>query len=178
VDLTACVIARTQIAVYAGSGGLITMRHCIATNLSGYPLNPFWTTSSCHAENCAYVASMTYSQCPNATFDYCGFTGALPSSGTGNISTTTAAFVSLTSNDPRASDYHLSPSSNLRDAGDSTQFDLDSTRADIGIYGGMHPFVENGAPDYPFVLDVDVPTSVPQNGAVRVYARGRIGPGY
>jgi len=108
------------------------------------------------------------------TFSYCGFQTNLQS-GTGNLLCTSAAFVNLNLTSPRTSDYHLAASSVLRDAGNPTLFDVDSTRSDIGIYGGLNPMVDNGVPAFPFVSELDVPMVVPQSGAVRFYVRGVIG---
>ena len=95
--------------------------------------------------------------------------------GTGNLVCTSAAFDSLNYSSPRASNYHLSAASVLRNAGNPAVFDVDSTRSDIGIYGGLNPMVDNGVPAFPFVSELDVPMVVPQSGAVRFYVRGVIG---
>jgi hypothetical protein len=108
------------------------------------------------------------------TFSYCGFQTNLQS-GTGNILCSPTDFVNLNFSSPRTSNYHLSPTSVLRDAGNPTVFDVDSTRSDIGIYGGLNPMVDNGTPAFPFVSELDVPMVVPQSGAVRFYVRGVIG---
>ena len=174
MDVTSCVFSNIDIAITQseGTAANITARHCIFCCV--YPINSGAIGS---AENCAIFGVGGYiyfNICPDITFNYCGAYPNLPS-GTGNIQCSTTDFVNLSLSDSRSSDYHLSTASVLRNAGNPAQFDLDSTRADIGVYGGMHPFVANGAPCYPYVLDVDVPTFVPQSGAVRIYVRGRIG---
>jgi hypothetical protein len=84
----------------------------------------------------------------------------------------------MVTNDARASDYHLAVGSNLIDAGNPGSLgDLDMTPADIGNYGGQHPYVDGGVPDYPFAVQLAVPYSAPLNGTMRVAGRGRVGPG-
>ena len=80
--------------------------------------------------------------------------------------------------DARGADYHLISGSMLTDAGNpSSPFDLDGSTADIGLYGGQHPYVDGGVPDYPFAVQVEVPYSAPLNGTMRIWGRGRVGPG-
>jgi len=180
MTLVSCILATRDDVIYVTGSGVIHANHSVLTSLiSSNVLNITPCNGSFANSAIMYSGGSPYwGYLGSVVLSYCAANGAAPP-GTGNIVCSAADFVNLASyTDPRSNDYHLSAGSVLRDAGDSTQFDLDSTRADIGVYGGMHPFVESGAPDYPFVLDVDVPTSVPQNGAVRVYARGRIGPGY
>ena len=175
VDFTGCVFSNFDqgITQFEDTAANIMARHCIFC--TAMPIN---SSAIGSAENCVFIRGggtyIYFQNGPNITFNYCGSTPDLPS-GTGNIQCSTTDFVNLSLDDPRSSDYHLSGGSALQDAGNPAQFDLDSTRADIGVYGGMHPFVANGAPCYPYVLDVDVPTFVPQSGAVRIYVRGRIG---
>jgi hypothetical protein len=87
-------------------------------------------------------------------------------------------FVNIGSN-PQTADYHLSPTSALRDSGCvGSALDLDSTRADIAVFGGQTPWVQSGFPSWPPVAyDLQIPLSVPQNGVMRVYSKGRVGPG-
>ncbi|MBM3324246.1 MAG: hypothetical protein FJY66_01110 [Calditrichaeota bacterium] len=180
LTLQSCIMATQDEAINTtGGSGVIQAAHGVLTSSS---TTYILTVSGCSGffENSAFLSpsTPTWSGLGGVALSYCAGSGVVPP-GSNNIVCSTADFISLTSYaNPRANDYHLSEGSVLRDAGNSTQFDLDGTRADIGIYGGMHPYVDGGVPDYPFVIDVDVPTSVPQSGAVRVYARGRIGPGY
>jgi hypothetical protein len=176
-----CVFATFSRCINATPGsGEIHANHCVLTNGSYTSTMLYVPNCTGLFENSAFLrlgGAPYWGNLGSVVLSYCAAEDVAPP-GTDNIVCSTGDFVNLASYyDPRANDYHLSESSILRDAGNPTQFDLDSTRADIAVYGGMHPFVENGAPAYPFVLDVDVPTAVPQNGAVRVYARGRIGPG-
>jgi len=115
-------------------------------------------------------------QCPNLSFNYCASQGAVPP-GIGNIAIVGGEFLNLVSGDPRLSNYHLSSNSTLRDAGNPlSPPDRDGSRADIGIYGGQNPYNEFGIPDFPFVTELNVSPTVPQNGVLWIGSRGRVGP--
>jgi hypothetical protein len=76
------------------------------------------------------------------------------------------------------SDLHLPSGSPLIDAGDpAAGLDQDSTRRDMGVYGGSWPFSASGAPRFPFVTFLIVPASVPQNGVLEIRSTGRVGSG-
>jgi len=76
------------------------------------------------------------------------------------------------------SDLHLAAGSPCFDAGDPAVLDLDNSRSDMGIYGGPTPFVEYGAPNYPFAVDLTIPTSMTAGQQLPIQAAGRIGAGY
>jgi hypothetical protein len=56
--------------------------------------------------------------------------------------------------------------------------DLDSTRSDIGIFGGPKPWVIYGIPAYPFALTLNIDPLVEVGDSVSVTSTGRIGPRY
>lgn len=131
------------------------------------------------AENCAFMSETGYNNfyTGSMSFSYCAYTNQAPPGAT-NIAATAVAFVNLNNYDPRASDYHVAGGSVIQNAGNpASPFDLDGTRADIGVYGGQHPYVDGGVPDYPFAVQVEVPYSAPLNGTMRIWGRGRVGPG-
>jgi len=79
-----------------------------------------------------------------------------------------------------AEDFHLHAVNGaaLIDGGDpNAPNDRDGSRRDLGIYGGPTPFVDTGAPDFPFVTNFFVPSSVPSNGVLEIRSTGRVGPG-
>jgi hypothetical protein len=178
IEIASCVFSRCFTFIRGGDQtSSVAIRHTIFECAGGYGV--VYNTPACVSieNSVALGLPLTIESCPNTFISYSATPTPVPP-GVGNILSDVNQLLHFIAGNPRESDYHLSPSSNLHDAGNPAQYDLDSTRADIGIYGGLHPYVDGGVPDYPFVLDVDVPTSVPQSGAVRVYARGRIGPGY
>jgi hypothetical protein len=183
-SLTSCAFSSINYGIEGNntSGTIISARHCVFSVPNNY--SPFSTTAYGTAENCAFLASIgspSYTGAANISYSYCAGAITAPPGAT-NLVTTSAAFQNFVWNNPRTSDYHLSATSNLRDAGRPDSLggppDLDSTRADIGIYGGQHPFVDGGIPDYPFMIRLDAPFTVPQNGVMRIWARGQVGPGY
>ena len=182
VSLTACVFSATTYGVECPAGTSFTARHCVFT-YSGSAIQPFVTTAYGTVENCVFLSSSgpSYSTGPNVGYFYCAGGPAVPPGST-NFVTTSVAFQNIVYGSPRASNYYLSATSNLRDAGRPDSLggppDLDSTRADLGIYGGLHPYVDGGIPDYPFMIRLDAPITVPQNGVMRIWARGQVGPGY
>ena len=94
-------------------------------------------------------------------YNYCAFSGD-PPAGTGNIIADSSAFIALDFGTARLSDYHLSPTSVCRDAGNSAgPPDLDDSTADMGVFGGQHPYIEGGIPDFPFAVNLEIPASVP-----------------
>jgi hypothetical protein len=165
----------------SNTGSTLTVRHSIFTCTGTGNHLPFFTEAAGVVENCAFLAAsgtQGWANCPNLSFSYCGWSQTAPPGAT-HLQTTAAAFMNLSYADARASDFHLAPGSNLMDAGNpGSPDDLDGSRADIGIYGGQHPYVEGGVPDYPFAVQVEVPFSAPLNGTMRIWGRGRVGPGY
>jgi len=75
------------------------------------------------------------------------------------------------------SDLHVTGSPCV-DAGDPAVLDLDGSRSDMGIYGGPTPHVDGGAPNYPFTIAFDVPSSMTAGQQLPIQATGRIGAGY
>jgi hypothetical protein len=78
------------------------------------------------------------------------------------------------------SDIHLNPvnGATLINSGDpNAALDRDGTRRDLGVFGGPNPFVDTGAPDFPFVTQFFVPVSIPQNGVLEIRSTGRVGQG-
>jgi hypothetical protein len=65
-----------------------------------------------------------------------------------------------------------------RDAGYPSIQDLDSSAADLGVYGGPKPFVDHGVPAYPFALTLTIDNLVEVGDSVNVVSSGRIGPRY
>jgi hypothetical protein len=168
--LSNCVISLSQVgygaySVYGGdASSSLSADHCLFYTGSGN--TGLYCSASGTIMNCAsYGGDLVYSA-PNIVVNCCA------------NNTSSANFVSIGSN-PQTANYHLSPTSTLRDAGCiGSPFDLDSTRADIGVYGGPTPWVQYGAPAWPpFAYDLQIPLSVPQNGVMRVYSKGRVGPG-
>ncbi|MBK6909625.1 MAG: hypothetical protein IPH10_01610 [bacterium] len=77
------------------------------------------------------------------------------------------------------SDLQLAAGSPCIDAGDPAILDLvDGSRSDMGIYGGPTPHVDGGAPNYPFTIAFDVPSSMTAGQQLPIQATGRIGAGY
>lgn len=72
-------------------------------------------------------------------------------------------------------DLHLQETSSCVDAGVLGQTDRDGSRADLGIYGGLYPYIKSGIPDFPFVTSLSIPASTPQNGVIPIYSTGRVG---
>ncbi len=182
VTLTACVLANSERFLHqysATSGASAQVSHCIFTTRL-FAQTAVSGSITGVVENCAFLVESGYGQTyeGSMSYSYCAYTNTAPPGAT-HISTTAAAFVNLQLSDARASNYYLAAGSNLIDAGNpGSANDLDNSRADIGIYGGQHPYVDGGVPDYPFAVQVEVPYSAPLNGTMRIWGRGRVGPGY
>ncbi|MCB9391427.1 MAG: hypothetical protein H6506_02110 [Calditrichaeota bacterium] len=132
-------------------------------------------------ENSSFVLRGNYSHSysSNITYSYCSYSEASypPPGGTGVLADS-SEFTNISYETIRSCDFHLPTGSVLSDAGNpASPFDLDGSAADIGIYGGQHPYVDGGVPDYPFAVQVEVPYSAPLNGTMRIWGRGRVGPG-
>lgn len=169
-----CVISSGYTGMFGGSSlTSVIMRHCLVVDANYRQIESSATIS---VENCAILGSLGGVIPPNTTFAYCASNLILP--GLANLQIYDTAFNSLVSNFPRQSDFHLSPNSLLIDAGNPiSPPDRDASRADIGIYGGQTPYDEFGIPDYPFVIELEIPASVPQNGVLNIGSTGRVGNG-
>lgn len=113
------------------------------------------------------------------TYSYCAYSaGEAAPPGATHVECDSTSFLNMNVENFRSADYHLAPGSVLEDAGNpGSPFDLNGSSADIGLFGGQHPYVEDGVPDYPFAVQVEVPYSAPLNGTMRIWGRGRVGPG-
>lgn len=169
IVLENCVFTRwryTHYSTSATSGSFVEVRHCIHESFNGGN-HALVGNFSGSIENSVTVNALINTSTPNFTANYT----------TANI-TPTAHFVNYVQYNAQNSDYRLQAGSSLINAGNpSSPFDLDGSQADQGVHGGQHPYVKNGAPDFPFVLEVEVPTSAPAGGVMNVFTRGRIGPG-
>lgn len=181
LTLQSCVFANIERGIHAFSattGASCLVSHCVFTteNSNLYPVSG---AIAGVAENCAIMSESGYSNLYTSgiSYSYCAYSNQAPPGAT-HVAATPAAFVNLVLADARASDYHVAGGSVVQDAGNPmSPFDLDGSRADIGIYGGQHPYVDGGVPDYPFAVQVEVPYSAPLNGTMRIWGRGRVGPG-
>jgi hypothetical protein len=129
----------------------------------------------------AWGGSPTFGTYPAAsTFDYNASSGpAVP--GTNGVTITGNPYVNFAG--PYyvigTSDLHLIVGSNLINAGHPSLLDIDGSRSDIGVYGGPKPLVDNGAPNYPWAVNIVLnPTLVGQGTPVNASATGRVGPQY
>ncbi len=167
ITLESCVVSRWAWAVYslyATAASPLNLRHCLIESFGYYGIYGSFSGS---VENTAFISATPSNGTPNMTFAY----NALGVDGG-------TEFTSYVTYSPQTSDYHLVGGSALINAGNpSSPFDLDGSQADIGVYGGQHPYVKNGAPDFPFVVELEVPISAPADGTIPIFTRGRIGPG-
>jgi hypothetical protein len=76
------------------------------------------------------------------------------------------------------SNLHLGNGCPCIDAGSPAILDLDGSRSDLGIYGGQTPFIDSGAPNYPYVQSLTVPPAITVGDTLRIQSQGRIGRGY
>ena len=182
ITIASCVFSGLERGLHqyaATTGTTALIKQCVFTAENNIQ-TPISGSVTGVAENCAFLAEVGYSQsyAPGMSYSYCAYNLTAPP-GAMHILTTGAAFVNLVLMDARSSDYHLAAGSNLIDAGNpGSPADLDNSTADIGIYGGQHPYVDGGVPDYPFAVQVEVPYSAPLNGTMQIWGRGRVGPGY
>ena len=175
IIIQSCVFSHCYVSIYCPTtSSNITITHCIFDQYNGsYVFN---ASAYGIVQNSVSVGSSMGSPA-NFSINYCASSGTVPS-GIGNIPIVGGEFVNLVQSNPRQSDYHLTETSPLRDAGNpASPPDLDSTPADMGVYGGQIPYDEFGIPNYPFVLELSVSPVVPQNGVMRVFSRGRVGSG-
>ncbi len=181
ITLTSCAIVNCEHLLHSYStttGASAQVSHCLITTKSTLQV-PFSGAITGVAENCVFFAEPGWGQSygGSMSYSYCGYSAVAPPGAT-HVATLAAHFVNFQYEDARGADYHLISSADLIDAGNpSSPFDLDGSTADIGMYGGQHPYVEGGVPDYPFAVQVEVPYSAPLNGTMRIWGRGRVGPG-
>jgi hypothetical protein len=181
VTATNCIFANMDQGLRqnaATTGATATVSHCVFTTENSN-MTPIQGSIAGVAENCAFMPDPGYSNTyvGGITYSYCAHTNTAPPGAT-HVAATAADFTNLIYSDARASNYHLATASLLRNAGNpGSPYDLDGTRADIGVYGGQHPYVDGGVPDYPFAVQVEVPYTAPLNGTMRIWGRGRVGPG-
>ena len=153
----------------------LAIRHCIFDNCNGVGGSAVGTMQNSASP---YAQTSLVGGALNMAASYCSSMNYLPY-GSGNFALTGAPFANHVPGSLRRSDYHLSANSVLHNTGNPLCCnDLeDGSQADIGIYGGQTPFVQFGIPDFPVVLELEVPASVPQNGVLHIGSRGRVGPG-
>jgi hypothetical protein len=117
-----------------------------------------------------------------STWEYNASSGAVPP-GTNAILLTQNPFVNYDVNQNYQwgiTDLHLDPVNGLPciDAGVPAILDLDGSQSDLGIYGGQSPFLDTGAPNYPYVQSLTVPSAVTVGNQLQIQSQGRIGRGY
>lgn len=118
---------------------------------------------------------------PASTFDYNASSGpAVP--GTNGVVIAGNPFVNYdgTANYViGTSDLHLIGGSNLINTGNPGLTDIDGSRSDFGVYGGPRALVDNGVPNYPWAVNIQLsPNVVGQGTPVNATAIGRVGPQY
>ena len=183
MTITSCIFSNCVYGVYdmgTTTAATITAQHCIFT-CQGATQYPVSTDASGILENSLFLVpsgrNQYYTSSANITFSYCTANINIPPGPTSFLASDPAV-VNLNYTDPRAADYHPAGGSNLIDTGNpGSPYDLDGSPADIGCYGGQHPYVDDGIPDYPFAVQVEVPYSAPLDGTMRIWGRGRVGPG-
>jgi hypothetical protein len=118
-----------------------------------------------------------------SAFDYNASDGP-PVPGTNGVAIITNPFVNY---DPAlnyvigTSDLHLHPVNGapLIDTGVPDLLDLNGTRSDFGVYGGIKPLVDDGVPAFPWVVSISLsPGTVNQGMPVNASSVARIGPQY
>jgi len=180
VVLNSCAVVGSAHGVSAWhiTSCAVSLDHCIFSG--AVDSKPFNTTSLAGTiENSVFLYDGTSNWGPGTLFyNYSAFSSA-PPAGTGNIAADSTALVALNFGNARLSDYHLSATSVCRDSGNPAGApDLDGSRSDRGIYGGQHPYVDGGVPDFPFAVGLEVPANVPRDGVLPIWCRGRVGPDY
>ncbi|MCB1058981.1 MAG: hypothetical protein KDB65_02005 [Calditrichaeota bacterium] len=135
-----------------------------------------------------WEGSASYGTLPvGSVFEYTAAGGGAPA-----FPSNFANNINLGSNNPFVSyddTYYQYPTHNLHlnggtggllctDSGYPSIQDLDSTAADLGIYGGPKPFVDHGIAAFPFALTLDIDNLVEVGDSVNVVSSGRIGPRY
>lgn len=118
----------------------------------------------------------------SGTIDYNASSDALPP-GTNGILLTVNPFVNFVEADNYifdSSDLHLDLANGAVciDAGVPAILDLDGSPSDLGIYGGLTPYIDSGAPNYPFTSSMTVPPAITVGQQLQIEAQGRIGRGY
>lgn len=179
---TAIINIEDPIGKYGTNNGAnVTASHCLFTAQASN-IYPCQTNGTGIIENSVFFINsgvLSYTGGTAVVYNYCGYTsGEASPPGATHTACDSLDFVNLNLIDFRSGDYHVSVASDLEDAGNpGSPFDLNGSQADIGIYGGQHPYVDGGVPDYPFAVQVEVPYSAPLNGTMRIWGRGRVGPG-
>ncbi|MBK6765189.1 MAG: hypothetical protein IPG71_02425 [bacterium] len=173
--------------VISGNPSSLIMRQC--TVLGAYRIFGLTNSPPMQVVNCIFhdwVAGGSWGNYPaGATIDYCASTGSVPPIGSNFIQLANDPFVNYneTANYQfGVSDLRLNTDPQggalCTDAGDPNVLDLDGTRSDLGIYGGQTPYLDTGAPNYPFVQSLTVPSSVTVGNQLQIQSQGRIGRGY
>jgi hypothetical protein len=171
LDINSCVFA-TERPIYVNGSGSLTVRHSILLYCDyGIEYN-----GPGSVENCVAIGNTIHSSA-QLSYNYCACDGEA-AQGIGNLVLSGTEFAYVPTGNPRRCDFHLSTGSELIDAGNPiSPPDRDGSRADIGIYGGQNPYDPKGIPDFPFVIELEIPASVPQNGTLHIGSTGRVGSG-
>ncbi|MCB1060563.1 MAG: hypothetical protein KDB65_10040 [Calditrichaeota bacterium] len=168
--------------VFINDPAFLSVTNCVFTNWSQL-LNTTGTYGFYFANNIVYdwnngATFGTYS--PTATFEY-NASSVITPPGTDAALLTMNPFTNYdeTANfQDDTTDLHLTPQSGLVDAGVPSLLDRDASRSDLGVYGGPYEFVDNGAPDYPFVISVVAPSAIISGDSLTINTIGRVGPRY
>lgn len=117
-----------------------------------------------------------------STWEYNASTSSLPP-GTNSIYLTLDPFVNYDEGDnyvPGTSDLHLDPVNGVPciDTGSPAILDLDGSVSDLGLYGGLTPFIDTGAPNFPFVSGLVLPGAITVGDPLPIQSTGRIGREY
>ncbi len=173
-----------------------------STSANHYALSGSWASLTAH--NCAFLgfrtltagngsstalvncvvydtvstAAFNWNLPPGTVMDYCASENAPPAGATNHVTLSANPFESYnrtTNYVLGVSDVHPAAGSVLIDAGHPSMLDLNGTRSDVGMYGGLVPFVDGGVPAYPFVTSLSVPPAVAVGESLDVQATGRIG---
>ncbi len=175
VNIQNCVFSNSHYSIAGGdaASSVLSVSHCVfQDNRNGVAIA---SDARGNIENSVCTNGRLISG-TNASVSYCAQSDTVLPPGIGNIRLPEGSFVNLVYGNPRLSDFHLAAGSTLINAGNpGSTLDRDGSRADIGVYGGPSPYDPRGVPDFPFVLSLIVPPSVPQNSTLGITATGRVG---
>jgi hypothetical protein len=174
----------TRLTGFGGTASSLVVENCCFLN----PFRVFNTTGwfpMLIANNIFYdwhASAPGFGTYPTlGTWEYNASTAAFPAPGVAPVALTVNPFVTYVEADNfvyGTSNLHLHPVNGAPciDAGQPAQTDvLDGSPCDLGIYGSRHPFIDSGAPNYPFVVSLTVPGAIVAGQPLPISATGRIG---